>query len=528
MRRFSVAVIAGLGLLTGCASVQPVPIEPDFINDQLALDQEMAQENVEPILGPLTLEEAIARAIKYNLDHRARLIEQAIAHGEFDLSRYDMLPSVLADAGYTTRNKPLLTTSRTLEGADPEAEGEAADELNQQAESDVGGRDDPSVGTDNSKWELSLGLSWSLVDFGSSYYAAKQNADRLLIAMEGRRRAMHLLIMDVQTAYWRAASAQELEHRVRETIEETREAIEAARESAELNELNPLINLRHQRVLLTTLRSIHRVQEELSAAKVELANLINAPFDADFDLDPGFLEPPGGDFLDRPLSELELVALYNNADLKVPFYQARIAAAETRRALLDLMPGIQLDWGPRYTTDSFVINNQWNQGAVSITWNLLNVLRAGDVMDNAKAREELAQMRRAAVQMSVVTQVHLARLLVQNSADQFETAEDLLSVDKAIESHQIRGFEAGTTSRAEVVSAKAAAIVTEMERYQALAKFYTASGQLQAALGVEPDISSLNDASLEDIRGEVRGALERWHSGDEIQSKLALIDMGPN
>lgn len=528
MKRFSSILMVTCSLLSGCASVQPVPMDPAFVGDQLALDQALAQDGVEPILGPLTLEDAIARAIKYNLDHRARLIEQAIAHGEFDLSRYDMLPSVLADAGYTTRNKPLLTTSRTLEGADPEAEGEAADDLNEEANTGGGTRDDPSVGSDNSKWELSLGLSWSLVDFGSSYYAAKQNADRLLIAMEGRRRAMHLLILDVQTAYWRAASAQELEHRVREAIEETREAIEAARESAELNELNPLVNLRHQRVLLTTLKSIHAVQEELSAAKVELANLINAPFDANFQLDPGFLERPGGDILDRPLSELELVALYNNADLQVPFYQARIAAAETRRALLDLMPGIQLDWGPRYTTDSFVINNQWNQGAVSITWNLLNVLRAGDVMDNAQAREELAQMRRAAVQMSVVAQVHLARLLVENSADQLENAEDLLSVDRAIENHQVRGFEAGTTSRAEVVAAKAAAIVTEMQRYQALAKFYAANGQLQASLGVEPDISSLNNASLDDIRGEVREALERWHSGAEIKSKLALINISAN
>ena len=35
---------------------------------------------------------------------------------------------------------------------------------------------------------VDLGLSWNVLDFGVSYYQSKQNADRLLVAQERRRK----------------------------------------------------------------------------------------------------------------------------------------------------------------------------------------------------------------------------------------------------------------------------------------------------------------------------------------------------
>jgi len=43
--------------------------------------------NQEPLRHPLTLHEAFARALKYNLDGRVKLIEEALSQDDLDLSR---------------------------------------------------------------------------------------------------------------------------------------------------------------------------------------------------------------------------------------------------------------------------------------------------------------------------------------------------------------------------------------------------------------------------------------------------------
>ena len=50
--------------------------------------------NQEPLTHPLTLHEAFARALRYNLDGRVKLIEEALAQDDLDLSRYDLLPAI--------------------------------------------------------------------------------------------------------------------------------------------------------------------------------------------------------------------------------------------------------------------------------------------------------------------------------------------------------------------------------------------------------------------------------------------------
>ena len=64
-----------------------------------------------------------------------------------------------------------------------------------------------------------------------SYYDfnARQQADRVLIAGEKRRKAMHQLMQDVRTAFWRAYAAQKLHDEVQATIKMAEEALEDSR-----------------------------------------------------------------------------------------------------------------------------------------------------------------------------------------------------------------------------------------------------------------------------------------------------------
>ena len=56
----------------------------------------------------------LLRAFIYNLDYRLTLMEEALANRQLDVSRYDLLPEVTANAGYTSRNNFSGAASRSL------------------------------------------------------------------------------------------------------------------------------------------------------------------------------------------------------------------------------------------------------------------------------------------------------------------------------------------------------------------------------------------------------------------------------
>ena len=203
----SLAILA----LSACSTIQPTAISLKSLVEQGVADKAASQRNVEPIQGELTLEEALARALKYNLDRRAKMMEEALALNQLDVAKLDMLPKVLASAGYSTRNNDHITMSRD------QTTGQLASSH--------------YVSQERDHLTADLGLSWSLLDLGIGYYGSKQQADRVLIAAEKRRKAMHLLMQDVRTAFWRAASAQKLRADIRAVTGLAEDALADSREA---------------------------------------------------------------------------------------------------------------------------------------------------------------------------------------------------------------------------------------------------------------------------------------------------------
>ncbi|MFM1855013.1 MAG: hypothetical protein RLZ83_322, partial [Pseudomonadota bacterium] len=177
LRPAALAVAAAL-FLSGCASIHLEPLSQGELRQVTQTDGQAARAGVAPIEQPLTIEEAMARALKHNLDRRSRLMEEALARRQFDASEYDMLPKLLATAGYNWRNNDKISDS-TPQGGGPRAPG--------------------AISQDRGHSLAGLEFSWSLLDFSLGYYGARQQGDRLFIAAERRRKAMHLLMQDVRT-----------------------------------------------------------------------------------------------------------------------------------------------------------------------------------------------------------------------------------------------------------------------------------------------------------------------------------------
>lgn len=480
--------------LAGCASVATQPLTAAEVQTQAQRDRLESQRGVEPIPAVMSLEEAIARGLKYNLERRTRMMEEAIAFRQFEASRYDMLPKLVASAGYSSRSE--FATTRAVDS--------------------VTGKPslaNPFISSDKSHGTVDLGLSWNVLDFGLSYYGARQNADRALIAVERRRKAMHNLIQDVRTAFWRAASAQKLRKEVKAVIALAEDGLADSRKAENERLRSPIDALRYQRQLLENLRLLETIEQELSTARLELANLINAPLAVELKV----AEPAQGlsaRILSVPLDTMEEVAIAGNADLREQFYNTRIATEETRKILLRMFPGLSLGYSIKRNDDQYLIHNQWNEAGAQLSLNLLNLFSLPTQSRLAEAGVALADQRRMAAQMAVLAQVHIARLHFSNALQQYQRSADIAAVDERLEGHMANRELASASSKLDRVSSRTAAIVSQLRSYQAQAQAHAAASKLQASLGMEPDIGSVQDMSLPELQAIVGRAITKWENGE--------------
>ena len=472
----------------------PTPLTLDEHQLLMQQDRIKAQSQVEPVGDLLTLNEAVARGLKYNLDHRSKLLEQAIALGTYDVSKFDMLPKVLASAGYNYRNNYFITTATGAYSGNPS--------LNE-----------PFVNSSKDYGQAGLMLSWSLLDFGVSYFNARQNADRIIVASERRRRTMHVLVQDIQAAYLRAAAAQKLKKDIVNTIAEANVALKNSNKVESGGLRPPLDALKYQKALLDNIKILETIDLELSTARVELNQLINLPAKANLKLeDPDSLTVPNS-YAQQDTEEFEVRAIISNAELSESVYNARIAVEETRKSMLRLFPGITFNVGPQTSNNAYYINKNWVEGAANISFNLWNLLSAPATIKLAEQNQELAAQKRMMVQMAIISQVHLSKIQLNNSSLIYNRASEIDSVDGRIAKITASKYKEGAASQAEKVAADASYIVSKLRKYQALSQLFAASGKMQATTGMEPHFESLDDTTLADMTAKVANSFKAWNSG---------------
>jgi len=483
------ALLAALiaAALAGCA-IQPQALTPEERQATVQADRAAMQQQQEPVQGPITLEEAMARAIKYNLDHRLKLMEAAVSQRQLDLSRTDLLPKLALAAGYSWRDNDLASSSRSVLSGQQSLE--------------------PSTSTDRERHTGDLTLSWNVLDFGVSYYAARQQADRVLVAEERRRKVLHLLMQQTRQAYWQAAGAQQLESKIEPVLQQARQALEDSRK-VEVEKLrSPLEALNYQRQLLDIVRQLEAVRDELAQAKPRLASIMN--------LEPGqpytvavaaSLPKPQ---VNLPTAGMEEAALLRRPELVEAQYNERIGVLETRKAISRLLPGVELDFGRHYDSNSYLWNKNWGDAGLRVSWNLFNVLNAGTIRGLAQAQLDVARQQRLALNMAVLTQVHVARLDYLGRLKQYELTEQLNTVEQRILHYTRNAATANAQGKLEEIRAAAAAMMSELRLYQSYGALQGAYGQLIATLGLDPLPESVPGHDLRTLGEAVRASEQNW------------------
>ncbi|MBG6079083.1 outer membrane protein TolC [Rubrivivax gelatinosus] len=473
----TLTALAAGSVLAGCA-VQPVPMTSDEARAALAEQRSVMFADQPALEAPLTLEEAAARTIKYNLDHRVKLMEQALSQRQLDLASFDLLPKLAADAGYSWRSNERASSSRDL------VTGE---------QSLV-----PSTSSERVHDTAGLTLSWNVLDFGVSYYGAKQQADRVLVMRERRRKVVHQLMQQLRQAYWQAVGAQQVEGKIQPLLEMTRSALADSRRIEREKLLPPLEALNYQRQLLELVRQLEAVRDELAQAKPRLAAMMNVAPSLPFTLAaPEALPLPR---LAVEPAAMEETALLQRPEMVEAGYQERISLLETKKALARVLPGVSIELGAQYDNDSYLVNNSWRETGLRVSWNLLNLLNYGNIRDAAQAQHEIARQQRLALSMAVLTQVHIAYRDLQGRQRQYELADELNQVDQGILEHTRNAAAASAQGQLAAIRAQAGAVMSELRLYQSYGALQNAYGQMLMTLGQDPLPDTLPAHDLATLR----------------------------
>jgi outer membrane protein TolC len=473
--------------LSGCA-VQPTPFtDAERTQSAKAARTEMFADEPQ-LAGPVTIEEAMARAIRYNLDHRLKMMEEALGQKQLDVSNFSMLPQLAAHAGYTTRNTPLATSSQGLF-------------TNAQTLS-------TSFSTDQNQRTADLTFSWNLLDFGVSYYEAKEQADRVLVLEQRRRKVVQLMMQQVREAYWQATGAQRLNARIAPLIAEAQKALDESRQAQQERLRSPLDTLNYQHALLEIMRQLEAVRDQLEEAKPRLASLMNVPPGTDFELAPpqGFAIPS----FDMPIESMEQTALERRPELVEASYNERISINETHKAIAKLLPGIELEFGGHYDSNSFLFYHKWVAAGVNVSWNLMNILNAKNIRGLAAAQREVAHAQRLALAMAVLTQVHVARAELGAKERQFQLYRQINDVDQQLLEHMHNATVASAQGKLEEIRAATSAMISELLLYQGYGQLESAYGQLLATLGLDPVPDKIVGTDLPTVQQSIASAEKRW------------------
>ena len=487
--------------LSACA-IDPQPLTSAEQKTQIRQDQNSMFSAQEPITKPLTLAEAMARAVKYNLDNRLKMMEEAVAQHQFDLSKYDMLPRLTVAAGYADRNSYAASSSEDVF-------------TNQQSLA-------PSTSSDRAVHNADLGFAWNILDFGVSYYQAQEQGDRLLILKERRRKVVHSMMQQVRQAYWMAQGAQQAEQRVRPMYDEVSAALTDLRKIKQEKLRSPKDILNEERHLLDMKRQLGEILADLAQAKPRLAALMNVDPRSSFTLDE--TQKTDVPAVISPESDLVETALEHRPDLVEARYNERISVTETKKAMAKLMPGLELDFGEHYDSNSFLVNSHWADVGIHVTWNIFNLLSAKQILATADAQVELAKMQRMALNMAVMSQVYISCRDYQGRVRQYELASDLDRVDHEILTQTMNEAKSDAQGKLPQIRAELNVLYSDLRVQQNYGALQNAYGAIMATLGVDPLPETMAGTDL----ASLTAALEQANRKNIDSAALTSITVKTN
>ena len=447
-------------MVAGC-SVTSQPLTDGQLYERGQRDKEALFIGQEPLGGPMGLGEAIVRSVKYNLDSRVKFMELAVAMRQLDFDKRGLIPDLVARAGYSERSNDPGARSINLETGEESLP--------------------PSRSQERVRSTQDVEFNWNLLDFGISYHTAHQSSSEVQIAKERQRKTMQNIMQDVVDAYWKAWIAQELDGKMGNLIGTVESALAQSNALAANQSQSRKDALQYQTSLLSIRNSLYEMEERMGLAKIRLAALINVSPDSDI-----VLSDPRGDFepqeISRHYSSIADHALIMRPELREEDYRLRISQREVKKAMWEMLPRVSLGTAYRSDDNEFLINDDWSDFSVDISWNILNLFQLSAQKKFRQAQVELAHARRLALSMAIMTQVKLSTKRYELALQRYQSAQELTAV--SVEYSEI--IEASSRETAlDKIKASTDALVSQLRTNYAYAETQSAFARILNSIGLD-------------------------------------------
>lgn len=499
-RSLTLTTITLAVLLTGCTT--PQALSTSELTE--AGRQRMAQleKRMAGLSDGVSLAEAMTWAMDNNLSLRAETLERAIATGNRKLATAAMLPNLSAQAGYRWRNNPSASRSESV------ATG---------ATSLVASTSQDTEGT-----SASLEASWNVLDFGLAWLRARQEGEREHLATESRRRMAHQLALDVVSAWDRALAFQRIEAPLRQTRSEVTAALRQLEVIAASRLRDPVDVLEYRSSLLLILKRMDSLVLQMDQSRDDLARLLGLPAGTPLNLEAG------GDLVVGTLPKADLrawqyVALLNRPEVRQSLYARRSADRNAYKRIIEQFPSLLFKYGTNYDSNSFMVNNAWDDASVSLSLGLMRLATLP-----LQYKQAAVERQQAEVQADLQATAVLSQVAIASKAAVFTTRASCLSEALAQTSDERMGLldaraRAAALDELSLIRARVDNMLVRIERDMALMDARRANLMLAQSVGVgglpEQLTAESGDARVSEVAAWLQSGLAAG-----LRSQLAMVE----
>ena len=456
-------------------------VEQDIVKiEKIKKDNASWEDNIQ-----IDLYTAIALAIKNNRELKIKQLETGIANRQIDKVKFEMLPALAANAGYSGSERYTASASATVPSND--LAGSIGTSYSTSRERDVNNQD--------------IGFTWNALDFGLSFIRAGQESNRYLITEEMERKAEHNIVRDVIRAYWNTISADKLIKKYDPLLIEVDKALNDSQKIEELLLTKPMDALLYQKELLDIQRALQSQKEMFIDSRIQLAGLMGLLPNEKFKIVQTD-EPLT--ILNMDLEGMEKYALLHRPELIKSHYDERISSQETKAGMISLLPGLNFNAAWTHSSNDHLMNKTNLEYGSVMGANLLNVFLYPRIKNMNETNTEVIREKRLALSMAVLSQVHLANIDYSLALEEYDTAERYYQVSRKITEQIKNAQKIARFGNLELIREQASLLVAELRYDIAYSKLQHAIGKIYTSVGVDITKETVRNINFKDYASIIK------------------------
>jgi outer membrane protein TolC len=445
-------------VLTGCAALSPPVTETEVAGFTARLVDEFAA-TPEPLVGALTIDDAVARAIRFNHTIRAKELEAALAEAKVRAQSGAMLPSVVAESDYYGRDRPALSRSNQSSGY--------------------------STSSDTKSVSRDIALSWNILDFGLSYIRSKQGLDKAHQSQEDARRVTARIVEETRSIFWRAVALKKLTPAMAALDREVDDALRLSRQAEQGLQIDPMGQVTFQREMLNLQRDLNGLDVGLAGATDQLKAAIGLPMAERLQLNSDRKASQLPTVNDSAVDDIR-IALNQRPEIRQHIYDLRISADEIDATILQVLPGVTFSRTFASDSNQFLLHGNWVSWGTRIAGNLVNLVRLPNDLDAIDAQMQAHRQNALATAATIVVQLHMARARIAVQKRAYRDAERYAGAQRHILQQVRATVKLGKVGQQALAREKLASLQADVRAILAFADLHAAYAAYATARGDDP------------------------------------------